>query len=85
MVIPKVAVAHPAPQNLESPCGGARFFGKLLWVLSTPTGAATPRSTRNPRRLRKALSRELDDNLVFRSKADSGRGTAHATAVGSHL
>lgn len=28
-----------------------------------------------PRRLRKALRRELDDNLVFRPKADSGRGS----------
>lgn len=69
------SVAHREPQNLESPGGGARFFGKLVWVLETATGAATPRSTRIPRRLRKALRRELDDNLVFRPKADSGRGS----------
>lgn len=27
-----------APQILESPCGGARFFGKLMWVWRLPRG-----------------------------------------------
>lgn len=85
--IPKVAVAHPVPQNLESPVEERVFFGKLMWVLRLPLGPRLLglRESASAKKGVKTASSTTTSFFVFRAKADSDRGTARATAVGPHL
>lgn len=70
-----------APEPGE-PCGGARFFGKLVWVWRLPRG---PRhlGLRESASAKKGVKPPVHDDLVFRPKADSVVALHARRAIGT--